>query len=380
MKFKKLLILSIFITLLSGCSLNISLYEPSNQQQDNHNNTSTDIDNNTLINVINPSNYTGTINYAPSEQQELSNEEIYKLRVSSSVYIISTIDNVTYLGSGVFFSEDISEDGYAYLFTNAHVVNGANKIEIVYSNLKKDIASIVGYHVLEDVAVLAVRKNNNYTIPTIKTSDKLQVASKVLTIGSPMSSDYSFSSTSGVISKIDSPLSSAFDSNYGLLMLQIDATLNTGNSGGPLFDKYGNLIGLNTMKMVYDEGYNSIDDFNFAIPIERAIFMANKFFTNETYTRGLLGVTIVDIVDMSISERAIKNIDRDYGLYVYEVLQTGASYNVLLANDIIIKINGIEFINKIQFQKELYNYSKNESVSLTILRNNEPINVTITLK
>ena len=378
MKFKKLLILPIFMMLFTGCNFDVSLYTPENNKQQNIQNTP--IDSTSPTSVINPSNYKGTINYATHDQEELSSEEIYNLRVSSSVSIIASNNVASYLGSGVFFSEDIDDDGYAYIFTNAHLIKDTNKVEIIYSNLKRDSAIVVGYHTLEDVAVLAVRKNNNYTIPTIKTSDKLEVGSRVLTIGSPVSSEYSFLATSGIISKIDSPITSTFDSNYGLLMLQIDASLNTGNSGGPLFDKYGNLIGLNTMKLVYDNTQTAIDDFNFSIPVERAIFLANRFFNNNHYNRGLLGITIIDIIDMSLSERTSKHINRDYGLYVYEVSQTGASNNLLLTGDIITKINGIEFSNKIPFQKELFNYSKNESVTISIIRNNEPIDITITLK
>lgn len=376
MKLKKLLILPLFIILFVGCNFDISLYEPTNTQPNSTNKPS----NNTPVNVINPSNYNGVIHYANESQQELTNEEIYNLRVNSSVYVISTVDNVSYLGSGVFFSEDTNDDGYAYIFTNAHVVSGARKVEVVYSNFKRDSATIIGYHILEDIAVLAVRKNDNYSIPTIKTSDKLNVASRVLTIGSPVSTDYSFSATSGVISKIDSPISSVFDSSYGMLMLQIDATLNTGNSGGPLFDKYGNLIGLNTMKIAYDELNNEIDNFNFVIPMERAIFMANRFFTNTSYNRGMLGISIIDITEMPLHERVAKNINQDYGLYIAEVSIDGASNNLLFENDIITKINGIEFTNRIQFQKELFNFSKNESVNLTIIRSTETINLTITLK
>lgn len=382
MKFKKLLILPILTFLLTGCDLDISLYNPDKNQQENNNinGDSNPEFNNSPINVINSSNYSGNITYAPQSQQELSSEEIYNLRVSSSVYVVSTINDSIYLGSGVFFSEDIQDNGYAYIFTNAHVVTGASRVEVVYSNYKRDEAKVIGYHTLEDIAVLAVRKNENYTIPTIKTSNELEVASSVLTIGSPISTNYSFSSTSGIISKINSPLPSAIDDSYELLLLQIDATLNSGNSGGPLFDKYGNLIGLNTMKVVYDDSYNSIDDFNFAIPIDRAIFMANRFFSNAPYTRGLLGITISDIVDMSLPERTVKNITRDYGLYVHEVISTGASNNLIFAGDIITKINDIEFLIKTQFQKELYNHSQNDTITLTVLRNNELNTITITLK
>lgn len=375
MKFKKISILLIFILIatISGCEIN--LYNPNKDQSLENNNG--DLEN---IHLINPSNFNGTYSYAPLNQQELSTEDIYKLRVSSTVYIISSTLEHAFLGSGVFFSEDTSDDGYAYIFTNAHLVENAIKIEIVYSNYKRDSASLVGYHLLEDIAILKVKKNDNYTIPTLQTSDKLEVSSKVITIGTPLSTNYSFSSTSGVISKIDSPITSGIDPNYNLLLLQIDATLNSGNSGGPLFDKYGNLIGLNTMKLLYDNSFNSVDDFNFSIPIDRAIFIANKIFNNIKFEKGTLGVTIIDIVDLSLSEREDYNIKLDYGLYVSEVSQDSDSYNKIFINDIIVKINGIDIKNQPLFQKEIFKFAKDEIINITIYRNNEYQDINITLK
>ena len=375
MKFKKISILLIFILIatVSGCEIN--LYNPNKDQSLENNNG--DLEN---IHLINPSNFNGTYSYAPLNQQELSTEDIYKLRVSSTVYIISSTLEHAFLGSGVFFSEDTSDDGYAYIFTNAHLVENSIKIEIVYSNYKRDSASLVGYHLLEDIAILKVKKNDNYTIPTLQTSDKLEVSSKVITIGTPVSTNYSFSSTSGVISKIDSPITSGIDPNYNLLLLQIDATLNSGNSGGPLFDKYGNLIALNTMKLLYDNSFNSVDDFNFSIPIDRAIFIANKIFNNIKFEKGTLGVTIIDIVDLSLSEREDYNIKLDYGLYVSEVSQDSDSYNKIFINDIIVKINGIDIKNQPLFQKEIFKFAKDEIINITIYRNNEYQDINITLK
>ena len=142
---------------------------------------------------------------------------------------------------------------------------------------------------------------------------------------------------------------------------------------------YGNLIGLNTMKILRDDNNAEVDDLNFAIPIDRAVFIANKIFNKTPYTRGLLGISIYDIVDLSISERNLYNISLDYGLYIAEVAETGASKNSLYSGDIITKIEGVSFTNKIQFQKELYDKNKGENVTLTIYRNNNYLDITITL-
>lgn len=372
MKCKKILILLIFTFMLCGCE--IKYYSPENQESNKQ--TINNNPSNSNTNYISDWTYDGTINYSNDTSNKLSSEEVYNNGIESTVYIISTVLDGAYLGSGVFFSED---DRYAYLFTNAHVISDAVNVEIVYSNYKRSKAYIVGYNTLEDVAVLAVEKNSNYTIATLRNREDLSVAEEVLAIGTPISIDYNFSATSGILSKINSPLTSTIDETYNLLLLQIDATLNSGNSGGPLFDMYGNLIGLNTMKILRDDNNAEVDDLNFAIPIDRAVFIANKIFNKTPYTRGLLGISIYDIVDLSISERSLYNISLDYGLYIDDVVENGASKNSLYKGDIITKIEGKSFTNKIQFQKELYDKNKGENVTLTIYRNNAYRDVTITL-
>ena len=377
MNFKKILLLPvlIFTICLSGCK--IELYTPESSSNTGRvPNTQTKQG----IHKINPSSYNGTISYFQGNSSKLSSEEVYKHGVTSTVYILSTTLDGLYGGSGVFFSEDSDEDGYAYIFTNAHVVKGSLSIEVVYSNHKRDTATLVGYHTLEDVAVLAVRKNNNYTITTINTTDNLSPGAEVLAIGTPVSTEYSFTATKGIISKIDSPIASAVDNDYELLLLQIDAALNQGNSGGPLFDMYGNLIGLNTMKLVYDDSYDNVDDFNFAIPIERAIFMANNFFNNIKHERGIIGVTIIDITDLPLEDRESRGITLDYGLYIESVDDNTDAINKIKKGDIITKINDVEFKIKSEFQKELYTYAKHDTIKLTIYRNGEYIEVNIALQ
>lgn len=372
-KNKFILVSLLSTTLFSGCSL--KFYTPEDNYTNNINTTPT-----IKENVINDFNYNGNINYAPSNQVAISSEEIYKKNVTSSVYIISSNLEEQYLGSGVFFSEDTNDDGYAYILTNAHLVSDAISIEIIYSNYKKDKAKLVGFHVLEDIAILAVNKNDNYTIATVNSVENLEIASDVLTIGSPISTDYSFLSTKGVLSKINSPVDSVYDTNYTLLLLQIDATLNSGNSGGPLFDKYGNLIGINTMKIIYDINYNNVDDFNFSIPIDRALFIADKIFNKIDYKKGVLGITTLDLVDMTIGKKEEKNISLDYGLYVESVLENSASFDKIKPGDIITSINNKKFLLRTQFQQELYKYSKDDIITLTVYRNNEYLDFTITLK
>lgn len=376
MKFKKILS-SIILTsaiFVGGC--NIKLYQPDSSP---NNQIQQQVPSPEEINKINPSSYSGNISYYQGNGTKLSSEEVYQKGLSSTVYILSTTTDAIYSGSGVVFSEDSTDDGYAYILTNAHVVENSIGIEIIYSNYKRDKAQLVGYHLLEDVAVLAVKKNDNYTIATLNPTDNLSPGSEVLAIGTPISTEYSFTATKGIISKIDSPITSTVDSSYELLLLQIDAPLNQGNSGGPLFDMYGNVIGINTMKLLYDDSYTSVDDFNFSIPIERAIFMANRFFTNKPYTRGLVGITIVDITDMPIATREDYDISLDYGLHVQEVSASSDAYGKIQKNDIITKINDVEFKVKTQFQKELYNHAKNDTVTLTVYRNNNYSTVEITL-
>ena len=370
MKFKKLLMLLFIPIFLTGCEWNFELYDPSDQggfEQE-----TPVIPGDGKINVINPSNYNGTITYAPTTQTLLSKEEVYEQCVTSTVYITGMVEEGMVLGSGVVFSED---SNYAYIFTNAHVVTGATSIEVTYSNLKKSGATIVGYNVLEDVAVLSVSKNNNYSIATLQVTDNLKVVMEVLAIGTPASTEYNFTATAGIISKLDSPITSVYDNNYSLLMIQTDASLNNGNSGGPLFDLYGNLIGINTMKLLYDYSYNEMDDMNFAIPMERATFMANSFFNNKPYTRGKIGITTVALHDLSLEEKQSYGITLDYGILILET-----NNSLFKINDIIVEVDGIEFITHAQFSKELYKHYKNETIEFTVYRNGQYLTINASLK
>ena len=373
MKLKNILITPILMLtlLVSGCE--ISLYRPDSSKQDESQQSALAQD---QIHKINPSSYNGTINYYQGNEEKLSSEEVYQKGVSSTVYIIAKNESSSFGGSGIFFSEDSNDDGYAYIFTNAHVVENAISIEVVYSNYKRDTATLVGYHVLEDVAVLAVRKNNNYTIATVNPTNNLSVGEEVLAIGTPISTDYSFVATKGIVSKLDSPITSTVDESYQLLLLQTDTTLNHGSSGGPLFDMYGNVIGLNSLKLLYDDNYSSVEDFYFSIPIERAIFMANKFFNNQYFNKGLIGVSAIDITELSLATRETYGISLEYGLYIDD-----AGENTLIKKgDIITKINNIEFLTRIQFQKELYKFAKNETIELTIFSNQTYSTITVTLR
>ena len=130
MKYKKFLVLPVLAFLISGC--NITLYSPS-KETNNNQQIETPVNENS-INVINQWDYQGTIKHSTSSSTKLSSEEVYQSGVSSTVYIISTTLDGQYLGSGVVFSEDVSNDGYAYIFTNAHVVEKTINLEVVYSN------------------------------------------------------------------------------------------------------------------------------------------------------------------------------------------------------------------------------------------------------
>jgi len=198
---------------------------------------------------------------------------------------------------------------------------------------------------------------------------------EVLAIGTPAEVGYSFSANAGIISKIDSPITSVYDASYGLLLIQTDTPLNNGNSGGPLFDMHGNLVGINSLKLLYDNSLNQVDDINFSIPMERAVFMANSFFNNTPYSRGKLGITIIDVIDLSLLDRVSYDVSVDYGILVIESVNES-----FLVGDVITKINGISFTTKTVFQKELYNHYIDETISFEIYRNNEYITINSTLK
>ena len=211
-------------------------------------------------------------------------DAVSKLYDASVIVEVGTSeDKLSGWGSGFVYKTD---DKYGYIFTNHHVVDGAKSIKIVLSNETEVTGELVGSDEYADVAVVKIPKDKVIAVAEIGKSEDVLVGDTIFAIGTPVSLEYSFTVTRGILSgknRMVEMSSSAKKSYYGqsgdswyMNLLQIDASINSGNSGGPLANSNGEVIGITNSKLSSSSlSGASIENMGFAIPIEDALSVAD---------------------------------------------------------------------------------------------------------
>lgn len=325
-------------------------------------------------------------------------EELYAYAVTGTVSVLaySAEYSALSLGSGVIVEENKTE-GYVYIITNAHVVadqvksNGyvstttkAEIFEVIYHNNQRVMATLVAKNPTEDIAVLKadIDPTGTSNVITIADSDNVHPGQQVMAIGSPQSINYRNTATYGIVSNTKVKLAADNDNDgtsIDFYMLQIDAALNPGNSGGPLFNMSGQLIGINTMKLTKSSDGTNLEGMNFSIPSNHAKIVAYSLIETGKYARPTLGVQNVDLGDLSVKERTDAGINVTTGLYVESVQVGGPCYNKLYTGDIIIKINDVCVETREDFCVELYQHKAGDSFTLTVVDINGENQRTVTI-
>ena len=384
-KAPKFIILLLCFFLVTGCNVYVYNFDEENQQSSQENDDSSNLTNSgTGTTIVTPeTNYTGFVNFtniAPTEIETWDN--VYE-KVKPSVVTVRNVVNgkIQSTGSGVFFAEDtVKSAGYAYLFTNAHVVKGASTIEVLLSNNIMVEGILIGYDENEDVAVVKIAKRSDYKIATLRHTSSLKVGEGVLAVGSPLGEKYATTATTGIISNLNIPLTPD-NSSIELYLIQVDAALNPGNSGGPLFDNAGNLIGINTIKLINSGTSTNIESFNYALPISHFHLVANYLLEGEHYYRPYLNVTIKDIRYLSSTERENYGLTIDHGLLIIELGSNSPLLNKTTVDQVITHIEGIKITQTSDFSVELIKYAPNDTITLTICDTDgsNPTNIDIVL-
>lgn len=264
-------------------------------------------------------------------------------------------------GSAFFISKD------GYLLTNHHVVEDASKVTIVLNDRRELDATVVGSDERTDVALLKVQGNS---YPELRTGnvDQLRVGEPVLAIGSPFGFDYSASA--GIVSaKMRNMMGET-----SVPFIQTDVALNPGNSGGPLFNQRGEVVGVNSRIFSGTGGYMGL---SFSIPIDVAMDVADQLKRNGKVTRSYLGVSLQDI-DRNLAESY--KLSKPEGSLITQVAPNSPAARAgLRAGDVILKYNG----TPISRTSELLNYLNrsvpNQSIQLEVLRDDKRRNITATV-
>ena len=267
----------------------------------------------------------------------------------------------TAFGSAFFISKD------GYLLTNHHVVEDASKVTIMLNDRREIDATVVGSDERTDVALLKVNGSN---FPELRTGnvDRLRVGEPVLAIGSPFGFDYSASA--GIVSaKMRNMMGET-----SVPFIQTDVALNPGNSGGPLFNQNGEVVGVNSRIFSGTGGYMGL---SFSIPIDVAMDVADQLKKNGKVTRSYLGVMLQDI-DRTLAESY--HLSKPEGALVTQVAPNSPAAKAgFKSGDVILKYNG----SAISRTSDLLNYlnrtTPNQNIQLQVLRDDKIRNISATV-
>ena len=282
-------------------------------------------------------------------------------------------------GSGSGFIVGMN-DSELLIATNNHVIDNATKIEITFTDDTVSEATIKGTDSIADLAIIAVPLDTISTdtlskirVATLGDSEQVRLGEMAIAIGNALG--YGQSVTVGYISAKDRTVS--VDGNK-MVLLQTDAAINGGNSGGPLFNTKGEVIGINSVK--YAD--TSVEGMCFAIPISRAIPILNELMARETLVeeeKGFLGITT-----RSVTDEIASFYGWPIGAYIVSVLEDSpAEKSGLYVGDIVTSVNGIQIVTADQLVAAVSSYRHGTTVELTVQRNvngkYEEINLNVTL-
>lgn len=292
-------------------------------------------------------------------------EKIYDSVVTIETYI----NNRAYAsGTGFVFK---TEGNKAYILTNSHVINNSNSVKVTFTNNKQVTADVVGSDEYSDIAVLSINKEDIILIAETGSSENMRVGDTTFAVGAPIdSSIYSWSVTRGILSGKDRLVevtSSDNKSTYVMEVLQTDTAINSGNSGGPLCNSNGEVIGITNMKLASSQ----IEGIGFAIPIEEALKYAGSLISGKQISRPYLGITIYDATNY------YSNIT---GIYIEYVEPNSAADKAgLQKGDKILKVNDKEVTNSSYFKHQLYKYEVGDQITIIVERNGKEKEIKVTL-
>ena len=279
-------------------------------------------------------------------------------------------------GTGFFLTKD------GYIVTNYHVVDGADEIHVTLHDGQELAATLVGYRAEDDLAVIKV-DGENYPKVSIGNSDALVVGEVAIAIGNPGGAEGGWTTTQGIISALNRVLSveeSAYFSE--MKMLQTDAQVNPGNSGGPLCNASGEVIGIVTRKI---SGYEGI---GYAIPINEAMATINAiidgkldgFVSQVSKSRPKIGISVVSIVKgEKFTYEGVYYVAPVDGVFIASVVAGGPAVGALEGGDIIFAINGKSVTSIEELQNVLYQCYIGQKVTFDLYRKNQKMTVEITL-
>ncbi len=299
--------------------------------------------------------------------------EVYAANVNSTVGITTSIPTNYWgyqttsaaSGSGFIFSDD------GYIFTNYHVIEDSDTITVSMYDGSSYEAALIGYDESNDVAVLKIEAEN--LVPVILgDSDNLNVGDSVVAIGNPLG-ELTFSLTSGAISAKDREIT--MSSGSTMRLMQTDCAINSGNSGGALFNLYGEVIGITNAKYSSNSSTGaSIDNIGFAIPINTARKIAESIIEKGYVSKPYIGVSVVDV------SAETQSYGLPQGAAVKTVVEDSPAVAAgLQLNDIITHVNDQQITGSSDLVNMVTESAVGDVLQLTVFRQGQTISISITV-
>ena len=303
-------------------------------------------------------------------------------KVYDSVIVVSTYSKNQIIGTGSGFIYKVN-DKESYLITNHHVVDGGSSFKVSYTDGEVVDATLVGSDEYSDIAVLKVDKKEGYNEVIIGNSEIMRVGDTTFTIGAPLGDVYSWTVTRGILSGkerlVEISLSNSYQSDYIMNVLQTDSPVNSGNSGGPIANSNGEVIGVVNAKI----SSSGVEGIGFAIPIEVAIEKTEEIINGNNSLYPYLGVSMLSVEDAknyANYRKYISNSNLDSGVIIIDIEKNSpAEKNGLEPGDIITKINNKTVKNVAYLRYELYKYKIGETINIQIVRDGKEKTINIKL-
>ena len=300
----------------------------------------------------------------PTQEGGLPLQEIYEKCIDSTVSIICTLSSGTSSGSGVVLSGD------GYLITNCHVVEGAEAIRVLLTDGRELDAQLVGSDKLSDLAVLYVEAEG-LQAAQFGDSDTLRVGDMVVAIGDSLGVELRGTMTDGIVSAINRDITTE---GRTLTLIQTNAALNSGNSGGPLINCYGQVIGINTMKIGDYVSSAGVEGLGFAIPSTTVKEIVDQLIS-QGYVSGRPGL---GIEGTDVPEFYQHYYRLPAGVYVTAVTGEAAQKGVQM-KDILIYVDGERVTTTDDIQTILYSHEVGDTVEAIFYRSGQQYRVSLIL-
>lgn len=284
-------------------------------------------------------------------------------------------------GSGVIYK--IAEDK-AFIVTNYHVIEGAQQLEVTLADGTKEEAQLVGSDIWTDLAVVAIDSKNVTATAKFGDSDALKQGETVIAIGNPLGLEFYGSVTRGIVSGKDRSvpvdLNNDGQEDWQTEVLQTDAAINLGNSGGALINIAGELVGINSMKIAQ----SSVEGLGFSIPINSAIPIIEELEQHGEVKRPAMGVSLLDLTEVpAFYQQQTLKIPEEIttGVVVTDVVRGSAAETAGVQQyDVIVEMDGKKIENAIELRKHLYNEKEvGDTLQLKVYRQGEIVELQLTL-